>query len=317
MIRYSISSRYYLLSLSLILTFLFYQRNIESILDMSLYLEELVFLKNGSIIESRLFWKGEYFFLILLKIFSNILDPKTSLYLLVFSGIVLYLSALTKIARIHNINSFYILLLTSCSIYFYLVFGNTLRQGIALALALNATLFYYNKKYWLVLLFGIFSILSHRSAIILFIYPIIKELSNVKLKSYWTLFSLIIIFILFVNLKEYFYLKFYSYSMSNKDIFKDSIKLMISFALCVLIFFHSRKVPGYFKYTFVAITLIASIFISFDSISSRLLLYNQAITPFILLFLVKKESHSILIPFSLTYLFILMQTETMKSLFAF
>lgn len=317
MILYSRVSRYFLFSFALVLTFIFFHRNIEAVMDMDLYLEELIFLKSGSLIESRLFWKGEYFFLILLKIFAYILDPKIGLYLLVFSGIILYLNSLNKIAKFYGLNPLYILILTFCSVYFYLVFGNTLRQGIALGLGINTIVYYYNRKYWLAVVFGILTLLTHRSAVVLFIYPIISVFFKTNLKTYWRFLLPIILYFLFMNYKDYFFLKISGYSLENEDLIKDSIKLVTSLILSLLILIYWKRIPDYLKYTFILTTFLSTMFITFNSISSRFLLYNQALTPLILLFLIKKKNQVLLIPFGIIYFGIMTQTGTIKSLFPF
>ena len=45
-------------------------RNLDEVLDVALYMDQMVFLKNNSIFESSLAWKADYLFLLILKILS-------------------------------------------------------------------------------------------------------------------------------------------------------------------------------------------------------------------------------------------------------
>lgn len=310
-------SKYLLFGFALILTFLFYQRNIELVLDMNLYIEETDFLKSDTIVNSRLFWKGEYFFLILLKGISLILPSKIGIYTLVFLGMIVYLSSLTQIARNLNLNPIIVIILTFSSLYFYLLFGNTIRQGLALAISFLSLrhLLSNNKKTFLVL--AILALLTHKSTLILFVIPILHEVKSLR-RSIKLPLTIILICASFAFINDYLSVKLLNYGMENADLTKDLIKLSVSILLSTLILTNRRSIPDYFKYTFYTITILSLILIGFSSISSRLLLYNQALTPFIFASIFKgAKNQFVLVLFSMIYLASIMNTTTFKSLFPF
>lgn len=307
------------LLLTLVFTLLFYFRDITKVLDMDLYMNEIIFLKDNSILNSRLFWKGEYFFLLIMKSVT-FLPPKTGLYLIVFFSLFIFFKSSFEIAKFFELNILYLIILLITSLSFYMAFGNIIRQGTAISLVMLSYSFYLKKSVKKAVFFFTIAFLTHKSSIVLII-PFILANTKFSLRSFILFVSIAVI--LFFIIEPYFNLKIKSYSTENSDMQKDLIKLSSGVIVLLLAFCKRKLIDKTLLYTYSYIILISLIFISVESIGSRLLIYSQIFTPFIFAFIFGKKkslkNHTTLIAtfISFVYFTLIVSTPTFISLFPY
>ena len=136
---------------SLIVIFLFSLylclRDFTQIIDINLYSLEFSKFQNGqSIVDSSLFWKGEYFFLILMYILK-FMNLKIFFFTYHFISLFIFVYSIKKIFRyffrLDNINFIPFIFL---SYGFILLYSNVIRQGMALSIMLLGISYYLDNK---------------------------------------------------------------------------------------------------------------------------------------------------------------------------
>lgn len=108
-----------------------------------------------------------------------------------FSFILFYITykSLGKELKIDIFIPFMLLFFT----YFFVVYGNIMRQMIAVPFVFLAIVSFQNKNYIVFLVFSLFAVGFHVSAVVLFLYPIYEK---IHLK-YWILLLLSTLFVIF------------------------------------------------------------------------------------------------------------------------
>ena len=307
------------LTLALVFTFVFFLRDITKVADMDLYLNEIIFLKDNSILNSRLFWKGEYFYLLILKSVT-FLPAKFGLYSIVFFSLFIFLKSSFEIAKYFELNILFLLLCLFTSLSFYMVFGNIIRQGIAISLIMLSYSYHLKKSIIKPIIFLIMAFFTHISCVVLII-PFLLTRIKFSTRIFVLLVSLAVS--LFFIIEPYFILKINSYSMVNSDITKDLIKLSTGVVVLIFAFFNRKVIDIIFLKSYSFIILISIIFISVESIGSRLLIYSQILTPFIFAFILgnkkslKNQTTILTSCISVVYFLLIFSTPTFKSLFPY
>ena len=255
-------------------------RNLNEVLDISLYMDEMTFLKNNSIFESSLAWKGDYLFLLILKILSYF-DKYLGILIYFFISMLFFLKQLLRLSKNNNLSFGVLLLFVFSSLSFYLMFGNTLRQGLAFSFILGSFNNFNKNKIWFMFYF-ICAFMSHKSVIIFLLPFIIIYFKNYKKITFFLLLPFFL-FIYSYLLNNLISLKFTQYSsLTNPDIFNDFIKLIAVTVVFVISTFILKNKFTIFHLTILCIIIVSFVFINMPIISSRLLLFAQLIIPIIL-----------------------------------
>lgn len=226
----------------------------------------------------------------LISFISN--NPYTYLYIVSFLSVIILVLSYKNIAYFKDVPIINYLFFSSAT--FYLMFGNTIAQGLASAFIILAISFYIEQKKLIYIFLIILASLFHKSAIIfILIYPLTKIMPQ---KRSWLVF----IFgggILF-NMFSLVYLRFGFIPNSISNLIKNEsnnnlliFKLLLSLLLILFMYFllskiNSQKLNILFKiYTFAVSLSFYSFVVS--EISSRLLYYSNFLVPVIIMEIIK------------------------------
>ena len=310
--------------LSLIMASILFYRDLSNVLDVALYMDEIVFLRENSILDSSLVWKGDFLFLIFLKILSYF-DAQLAIFIYFFITIFLFLTQVNIFSKINKLPVNNLFLFYLSSIAFYLVFGNTLRQGLSFIFILGV-FNHYKRNNFLVFTYLFLAALAHKAALI-FVFPFLFQFLRKKLFISLLFYLPIIYFLNNSILKELIELKNLQYQGSaNPDLFNDLIKLVIVSSVSFVSIFLSKEKHTLINMSMFIILLVSTILINRPVISSRLILYAQLLVPILLTYNFKsiylnnrnnnKYKHSIIL-FSVVYLLLITGTPTFKSLMTY
>lgn len=280
----------------LLLVFIFSLRDYNnSAFDLPVYMEYFndtkriidVFISSSS-------WKADYiYFLIIPLLHAFNFDQFEYITFQTFLNIALLFYS---IYRIFN-NDFQLIFLTFflivCTSSFYFLNGNVLRQGLAVPIIILSTTFVPFKSRTLLRSSTFF---IHKGAL----FSIFDNLDFGSKKMYYLIFLLsaiigvskIHLFLLqMLPLPNFISQKLEFYSTFERASSNSMIKLVLLFLFnFVFIYFHfNAKIARRLFTIFFVFSNIALIFITFDGIYSRTILYTDTIIPILLVFLLKER----------------------------
>lgn len=236
-------------------------------------------------------WKGDYFFSFIayiVKIFTN--DYHIFLFFVSFFSISILNIGLYRLYKQINVNNIFIL----SSLFFmtyipYLLFGNTIRQGLSISLVVLALSYFSSKyKFYFILFLASF---SHKSAMLFFIFPLFE--SFLKTYKYKYLYLLLLgvgsKVLLIETLKHLPFIGDKIIYYSNNFIEFDNV-LQVVMLLLVIVLMLNKYITReeirnnlIFNYLFFVLT-ISILLIDYSKISGRFILYLMPILPFILFY---------------------------------
>lgn len=293
-------------------------RNFDSGYDTESYIYLFENLNSyEDILNGYMSWKGDYFFTFL-TFLSKMLSPNPRFFLVVvsFVSLLLITKGLKKLFE-SNKDKFLLICLFYCTPMVFLLFGNVIRQGLAVSLFIFG-LSYYNTNRKIFYLFLLLAFLSHKSAIIFFLFPLYESLKlNYKYIKIFiiaiiiktALFS-IIIFIPFLKNKLFFY--------QENFIETENIIQIIVLTMVILIILNkrifSKKIENDLIYNyFFFIVTISLMFFEFPKISGRLFLWISPILPYILIYSFRHYKHYKPFKYLTTTMLILLSFAAMMS----
>lgn len=232
-------------------------------------------------------WKGDYFFTLITLVLKKIgANGRYFLLILSFISVSILIKGLKKLFE-GNKDSFLLISLFYSTTIPFLLFGNVIRQGLAISLFLYGLSQYHanRKSYYL---FLILSILSHKSALIFVLFQIFEIVKwNFKyvkiLLVGFGIKAFVIIGLLaipFIRSKYFFY--------SNNFNEQENIFQILFFTLVVIFTLNKKLVSVQiennliFNYFFF-VTITSLIFLEIPKISGRLFLWTAPILPYIFL----------------------------------
>ena len=308
------------LIITLISAFLI-SRDFTKILDINLYSQEFISFQSGqTIFESRLFWKGEYLFLIMM-LSLKFLNVKVFFFIYHFVSLYILSLAIKKIfVYFFKIKNFYFSPFILLSYGFLLLYAYVIRQGMAFSFALLCISLYLSNKNKRAFVSSIISIGFHTSAFIMFIPILFNILIKTSILNKIFLICLSILFLYLFDLNDYYVVKFESFENESNNLIL--VKLLISI-LPFILYSITGLGKEYIKF-FLILYLILGFFMTNPKLLSRVLLYTELISFLYFNFIFMKiKSNQIFLKYTLLFLvsfpmlLILLNTNSISGLFVF
>lgn len=309
--------------LSIIFFILFFSalvglRNVDSSTDTAYYAD--VFQNSISleeIISGRMSWKGDYFFGFLTYLIRSFFENyNIYFFLLALISLSVLFFGLYRIyaEKFNKRDSEYILYI---SIFFltyipFLMYGNTVRQGLAVSLSVLA-LSYLRNSLLIYFFISILALFTHKSAILLLFFPIYFYLLSNKNLNFFSLFFAVFLSLNFllqvVDFVPYISdkLTYYQSHFQNQT---DIIQLMaatvtLGFMLNKKIFSHDVNNNLLYGFAFYILTIGFSL-IEAPKVGARLLIYVTPFFPYLILESLKLYRQKKYLVFFLLTLFFLL-----------
>lgn len=268
------------------------------------------------VVSGRMSWKGDYFFGFITYLIRYFFESYNAyFFLLSLVSVSVLLLGLYRI-YINQLNKKKSEYLIYISIFFvtyipFLIYGNTVRQGLAVSLSVLALSYLkYNPIMYFFL--SITAFFTHKSAIILLFFPIYFYFLKNRIANLFTLSLVFLVTIVFLS-KMIDYvpyisekLDFYQSNFQNQTDTIQIIAFLILFVLSLNVKIFSYAVNSNLVYMFVLyVGVIGLALIDAPKIGARLIIYAMPFFPYLILetlMLYKQSNYLIFIFLALIFL---------------
>ncbi len=274
--------------------------------DTIIYIEYFHYYDDfSSVYDSYFSWKGDYFFFFLgwfIKLFTS----SEFIYIFVLDFIGIFLLAfgfyrLSKLSFLNNNLFFIIMFFVFSTSSFIFLYGNVIRQGIAISLIIVSLSYFLDKRKFLGIIYFLLAIFTHKSSLIFL--PVFLPVLYFNIKWRTIIFIFIVSFLvgklqLITKIADFNILfvsdKILSYQ--NAEQMNLNLKLIILMINTIIFSLFINKNIIFDKILKIWILLFSVVLFSIEieKFASRLILYNDILTPLLygmILFISRKEKY--------------------------
>lgn len=236
-------------------------------------------------------WKGAYFFSFIAYMSKYYIYDNYHIFLFTISclSITFLIMGLYKIFSFYKIKHIFLYIVLFFMTYFpFLMYTNTIRQGLAISLVIYALSFLQRKKYLYYYILIILAIFSHKSSIAFIFFPLFFNYNSTYKYLIIPIFLYVIKYLIIKILIHIPFIgdKIIGYSHSFYEI--KNIVIVASFSFMVYLVLNKHIMSKYIRENiifnfFFFILIISILFIDIPKISGRFLIYAAPVLPYVLL----------------------------------